>query len=382
MPTTRQTSPLPRVLQMLIGRNGGGAESFFVKLALALQQAGLPQRLIVSSSNDRADLLRAGGCDTVQLKFGGLTDPIARFRLRRQLADFRPDVVLLWLNRAARRCPQGDFVTAARLGGYYKLKHYRKCDHLIGNTPDIVRYLVESDWPAERTCMLSDFGDLERLPPLDRAELDTPPDIPLLLSLGRLHPSKGFDVMLRTLASTPGVYYWLAGVGEMRADLEALARELGVADRVRMPGFRNDPSALYGAADLFVLPSRHEPLGNVILEAWTHGLPVVSTAAEGPSWLIDDEENGLLVPSENPAALAAAINRLLADTALRKRIATGGREKHDRNFSRETIAQQYIEFFRRIAKPIGGEGVRGPSSVLFPEVRSDPTDRVQTTKTA
>ncbi len=356
-PITHERSPLPRVLQMLIGPNGGGAESFFVKLALAMQEAGLPQRLIVSSENDRADVLRAGGCDTVQLKFGGLTDPIARFRMKRHLANFRPDVVMLWLNRAIRRRPRGNFVTVARLGGYYRLKHYRKCDYLIGNTPDIVRYMVESGWPAERTAMLSDFGDLERQPPLDRAELDTPADAPLLLSLGRLHPSKGFDVMLRALASIPGAYYWLAGAGNMRSDLETLACELGVADRVRMLGFRNDPSALYGAADLFVSPSRHEPLGNVILEAWTHGLPVVSTASEGPSWLIDDEENGLLVPRDEPAALAGAINRLLADAQWRERIGTGGREKHDRCFSRETIARQYIEFFRRISAPAGSRPI-------------------------
>ena len=89
--------------------------------------------------------------------------------------------------------------------------------------------------------------------------------------------------------------------------LEKAAGALGVADRVRFLGWRADPSALYRAADVCVFPSRYEPLGNVVIQAWAHGLPVVAAASQGPAALIEDGADGLLVPIDDADALAAAV---------------------------------------------------------------------------
>ena len=100
---------------------------------------------------------------------------------------------------------------------------------------------------------------------------------------------------------------------------------LGIAERVRFLGWRDDVPALLAAADILVCPSRHEPLGNVVIEAWAAGVPVVATASDGPAGLIDDGESGLLVPlpgrpGGGAAGLAAAIERLCRDPALRARL--------------------------------------------------------------
>ena len=94
---------LPRVVQMLVGEKSGGAEAFFDKPAVVLHEAGLPQLLVIGDNEVRTDALRAAGCDAMQLRFGGLGDFAARLRLRRYLSDFRPDLVIAWMNRAARR---------------------------------------------------------------------------------------------------------------------------------------------------------------------------------------------------------------------------------------------------------------------------------------
>lgn len=125
----------------------------------------------------------------------------------------------------------------------------------------------------------------------------------------------------------------------------ALAEALGVAPRVRFLGWRNDPSALYRAADICVFPSRYEPLGNVVIQSWAHSLPVVAAASQGPAALIRDDEDGLLVPIDEPEALAQAVNRLIADPALRARLAQQGAERVQAEFSPTAVVAQWRQLF-------------------------------------
>jgi glycosyltransferase involved in cell wall biosynthesis len=116
---------------------------------------------------------------------------------------------------------------------------------------------------------------------------------------------------------------------------------------VRFLGWRNDPSALYRAADVCVFPSRFEPLGNVVIQAWAHGLPVAAAASQGPSALIRDSEDGLLVPVDDPEALAVAVRRLLDDPMLRIRLAQNGLARVEADFSQGAVVAQWRELFAR-----------------------------------
>jgi glycosyltransferase involved in cell wall biosynthesis len=159
-----------------------------------------------------------------------------------------------------------------------------------------------------------------------RASLETPDGVPLLLAMGRLHDAKAHDISLAALAELPDAFLWIAGAGPAEAKLKAMAEALGVERRVRFLGWRTDASALYRAADVCVFPSRHEPLGNVVIQAWAHGLPVVAAASQGPRALIEEGKDGLLVPIDDAPALAAGVRTLLADAGLRKRLADRGRK--------------------------------------------------------
>ncbi len=344
-----------RLLQAMAGAEHGGAEAFFVRLAIALQGAGIEQKLVLRGYPQRLAALRAEGIEAVTARFGGLFDLATGRRLRSEIAGFRPDIVLTWMNRASAFCPTParsghDFVPVGRLGGYYKLKYYRRCRHLIANTRDIESYLVAQGWPAERVHYLPNFVHAERLPAEPRARHDTPDGVPLVLALGRLHVNKAFDTLLRALAELPEAYLWLAGEGPERARLEALARELGVAARLRFLGWQEDTAALFAAADAFVCPSRHEPLGNVVIEAWAQGRPLVAAAAEGPRALIEEGESGLLVPVDEPQALAAALRRVLSDSELASRLGEGGHAAYQADFSEEVVVARYLEFFARLGK--------------------------------
>jgi glycosyltransferase involved in cell wall biosynthesis len=147
---------------------------------------------------------------------------------------------------------------------------------------------------------------------------------------------------------------WIAGDGPLRQRLEGLAGRLGIADRVRFLGWREDALSLLACADLLVCPSLHEPLGNVVIEAWSAGLPVVATASDGPAGLIEDGVNGILVPlPDSPGggalALARAIERLCEDGRLRARLGQAGRRAYEAGFTEEAVVARYRRFFDRIA---------------------------------
>ena len=339
-----------RLLQAMAGARHGGAEAFFVRLAIALQRSGQEQCILIRRNADRAAALRRAGIDPLELRFGGAADLVTRWRFRRAITGYRPKIVLSWMNRATRLCPRGDFVHVARLGGYYDLKYYRRCDHLIGNTRDIVAYLKRSGWPSERAHYLPNFVALDGAPAASRAELDTPEDAPLALALGRLHANKAFDALLAALAKVPRLHLWLAGDGELRQTLERQASAFGIAPRVRFLGWREDVAALLAAVDFLVCPSRHEPLGNVVIEAWAARKPVIASMSEGPVALITDEVSGLLVPVDDAAALAAAMKRLVEDGALRARLAAAGHAAYEAEFSEGRVVGLYRDFFERVAR--------------------------------
>ncbi|MDB5461347.1 MAG: glycosyltransferase, partial [Caulobacteraceae bacterium] len=245
-----------------------------------------------------------------------------------------------------RFAPRGPWGRIGRLGGYYGLKYYRGFDHLVANTRDIEAWIVRQGWPAAKVRYIPNFAAPTAAVAADRAALDTPADAPLLLGLGRLHVNKAHDVSLRALARLPEAYLWIAGSGPLEDELKVLAGQLGVSRRVRFLGWREDASSLYRAADLCLFPSRFEPLGNVVIQAWAHDLPVVAAASQGPKDLIRTEEDGLLVAIDDDAALAAAAARLIADRALGRRLAEAGAARLAAEFSTRRITAQWRELLQ------------------------------------
>ncbi len=294
----------------------------------------------------REAALKAAGIPVKTLGFGGpldiLTRPAAAGYARLQGAK----LLLAWMNRAARHTPRGPWARIGRLGGYYNLKYYEGFEELVANTEDIAEWIVGQGWPAGRVRCIPNFA---AAPPdggpLDRATLETPADAPLLLAMGRLHDSKAHDVSLQALAELPDAFLWIAGVGPLEAKLKAMAEALGVAARVRFLGWRTDPSALYRAADVCVFPSRYEPLGNVVIQAWAHGLPVVAAESQGPKALIEDGRDGVLVPVDDAEALAAGVRRLLAEPKLAAQFAQRGRGRVAAEFSEAAVVGQWKTLF-------------------------------------
>lgn len=340
------TQPTLRIAQVLAGAEHGGAENFFVRLTSGLNTVpGLKEKAFIRNHIHRIETLAGRGVETEGFRFGGKLDVLGNWQFRRALKQWQPDIVMTWMGRASQATPKGDYVLVNRLGHYYNLKYYQKADYWIGISKGICKHLIDGGMPADRVVHIPNFADERPAEPLPRDSFDTPTDKPLLLAAGRLHTNKGFDTLLRALASIPNATLWLAGSGPEEAALKALCHELGLDSRVRFLGWRNDVTALMRTADVFICPSRHEGLGSIVMESWAHHCPIVATRSQGPGEVIEDGVTGLLTDIDDVAALAETTQRVLANADFRQRLVAQAAAHYAKHYCEAVVVEAYRKFF-------------------------------------
>jgi len=202
------------------------------------------------------------------------------------------------------------------------------------------------------------LGEEERL--RLRRELGAGGEEILLGQVGQVIEVKGVDLSLRAFARLveKGLPVRLAIVGDdhqaggsYRREMESLAGELGVADRVVFTGYRRDALALMGVLDLLLCPSRKEPFGRVLIEAMSQGVPSVAAAVGGIPEVVRDGAEGLLIGAEDAEALARAVELLAADPARRGAMGRRGRERARDEFSAPIHARRIAALYERVGAP-------------------------------
>ena len=215
-----------------------------------------------------------------------------------------------------------------RLWSRLRCVYYRRADVVTANTEGVLEAL-QAMGPWQRLALLPNplptaltLQDSHE-PPVDReAEV---------LAVARLVPQKGLDVLIRAFASLPesvrdGWSLTLVGDGPELATLQALASDAGLRDLVHFEGFRSDPLVFMRRASIFALPSRFEGMPNALLEAMAAGLPsVVTDASPGPLEMVCNGHQGLVVPTDDVSAFAAALQQLMLDGDLRNRCGVAAR---------------------------------------------------------
>ncbi|NKX44722.1 glycosyltransferase [Roseicyclus persicicus] len=335
-----------KILHMHFGKEGG-AERFFVNLVHAFGEAGMEQRFITRPGRLWRDEIADLG-PIIENHYRRL-DPSSlwlTWRVRRMVRDWRPDVIMAWMSRSSRLIPDWPgAVKLTRLGDYPRhLRHFRHNDVIVANTPGIAERCRELGW-TRPLHVVSNFARQVEVRPVARADHGTPEDAFVIAGSGRFVGRKGFDTLVRAAAAVPGAWLWLAGAGEREAELKALAADLGILPRTRFFGWVDEPMHYVAAADVYVMPSRHEPLGNVILEAWHARVPVVSTRSEGPSWFATDGQDALMVDIDDVTAMAAAIARVREEPGLAQRLVAGGAATLEAKFTRARVIEHYMDLF-------------------------------------
>ncbi|RYG60843.1 MAG: glycosyltransferase [Alphaproteobacteria bacterium] len=347
-----------RVMHMIGAPRPGGAEMFAYRLLVALNKHKDVDLLAVTRKGSWLDgMLRDAGIRVESVGFGGLLDLKSRRQVGKIAREFMPHVVQSWMNRATRFVPKGPWAKVGRLGGFYDLKYYwNRVDHLIGNTQAICDYCVARGWDAGRVSMISNFIPLpakgwQAQGDAVRKKLRIKRNAVVLMMAGRLHKVKGVDVAFEALQHLPENFVlMLVGEGPLRQDLQALARKLGIADRVYWAGWQDSVTPYAAAADIWLAPSRHEPLGNTALDGWVHEIPVIASRTGGLEMLIDNEDSGLLIDVGDGSGLADAILRVAENDALAKKLVAGGMRSFLRDYGEDGIVKKYVKYYKDMAE--------------------------------
>jgi glycosyltransferase involved in cell wall biosynthesis len=341
-----------RVLHAMAGAKDGGAESIMLDSVLALAEAGVSQIVVSRDHNEeRTRQIQDAGVELITAPFDKLWRAPTSNAIKAAANRLQPDVLHYWMGRAGTFAPpKWKARSLGWYGGYYKLSRFKNCDWHAGMTKDLVRHIIEEGADPEHVSVLSSYANIERAPPIDRSLLQTPENAPVALALARLHWKKGLDVLLKAAAELPGVYVWIAGTGPLEADLKAEAASLGISDRVRFLGWRTDRAALLAACDVVAFPSRYEPFGNVTIEAWASRKPLVVADAAGPAATVTHEENALLVPKDDVAALRIALKRVLEDADLAQRLVEAGERAYEASFTKTAFVRTSMALYEKIIR--------------------------------
>lgn len=371
----------PSVLFLLPGLTAGGSEHVVTFVANRLADKGF--HVTIASCESPASKPYYPTDPKVEIAYlnvpigqrgavRGVADIVERSRrLRALLKMSRPDLVISFLTRtnviavlaaaglgipvivSERNNPQRQH--PGKVWAALRRLTYPRAYGLVTMTRGALATFPEA--MRRRGWVIPNMADWQHFKP----RFDNPR--PVLTAVGRLTGQKGFDLLLRAFATVsarnPEWRLRIWGEGPDRAELEGLARELGIADRVEMPGVTTRPGGWIESADAFVLSSRFEGWGLVLGEAMAAGLACVSFDCPfGPADMITHQVDGLLAADGDPQALAEALSLVMADPHLRLELGARAMESA-RRFEPETIGAMWETMIRDVLAETGA-GVANP----------------------
>ncbi len=346
----------------------GGTETQLVALIRHLDRARVePYLCLLRGEDEPSRALEPDGCPVLRLgvrSFRSAATLPAAWRLVRFLRRERIDVFQAYF-------PDSTYfgVPAARLAGvprvlrtrnnlgYWMTPWHRRLgrlcdalsDGLVANC-DACREAVIGDEGLSpgRVVVLENGVDLARFP-----DTAAPARSGRVGVTANLRPVKGLDVFVRAAAGLraahPGATFHVAGEGPLRPELERLASDQGLGERLTLHGSVADVPGFLAGLEVAVLPSLTEGMSNALLEYMAAGRAIVATAVGGNLRLIEDGVSGLLVPPGDAGALAAAVGRLLSDPALAARLGATARRRAEDRYSRPVMVRRFETFYRSLA---------------------------------
>lgn len=366
---------MKRILHVIDTTGPGGAETVFVELADRLRARGYESLALLRGRGWVWDALAGRGICTEILDAKGSFNMRYLMALRRLIRSEDIDLIQSHLLGSNVYCAAAGWLTrrpvVATFHGSVDIdaaERFRRLKFGIMNRA-VSHFVAVSDSLGQRIraqgvarhkplSIIHNGVDLARYEqPKHRSlvvELGLPPDALLVGSLGNIRPAKAYDVLIRAAAALcpadPRLHFVIAGhVKENVArPLHALIEALSLQGRVHFLGFRADTANFLASLDVFALSSSSEGFSIATIEAQAAGLPVVASRSGGPEEIITHRENGLLVPTNDPQALAAALREVLNFPELAESLAAAGRQSVQERFSMETMLDRYGAIYQTL----------------------------------
>ena len=342
-----------KITQIMLGKEFGGAERSFVDTALALAARGHEVQAICHEKFIKRNLLEGiPNLQLVPIKAGGELDLMAPRRIAKLIRAFKPEIVHTQLKRAAwhggRGAHRAGVPVVSKLHNYVQLERYRYVHTLVGTTEDQRRHALNLNWPEDRVTVIPNFS---RVAPVEQAR--APEARPLrLLTYGRYVHKKGFDVALKAFKQlrVGGVdaELTIGGSGPESDALESLARELNIADKVNLGVWIDHVADALDKADVFVLSSRDEPFGIVMLEAMARGIPIVTTRTQGPSQVLTDETTWF-AEIDSVDSLLSALQAVADNPEKAQSKASAALELYRTTYHEDAVLPRLEELYRSVS---------------------------------
>lgn len=377
----RHVSPNPRhSLKVVLYTDSdifAGTERHILELARGLRQENVDVAIACPEASPLIDLASRMGVKTIHVEKRGLLDSSAIRRLRRLFRSGEIDIVHAHNGRTALLS-----VIAAMLAGKGSVvatQHFLEPAHTTLHGLSAIlsrkvhrwvqqeaRHFIAVSGAAKELMLGRNSGlshklswipngisapELDSLVPVDsvRQALRVTSDMLLIVCAARLEHEKHVDDLVVAMKGVtekfPRAMCVVAGTGSLRDSLQKRINEQGLSGGVRLLGFREDALSLIQAADIFVLPSRAEPFGLVLLEAMALGKPVVACAAGGPLEIVEHGVTGLLVAPGEPSAMSEALLQLLTDPIARKKMGESGRRRYEDYFTTEKMSAATLNVY-------------------------------------
>ncbi len=359
MPTT----PI-RIAFCITELDPGGAERALVRIVTGLdRERWSPHVYCLANRGPMADDLNVAGVPLTCLDVHSGWDVGVIGRLTQALREFHPEILQTFMfhgnlvgRLAAWRAGVPIVVAGVRVvepDARWRMRLDRWTNRLVNHTVCVSRSVADTyrelGYRDDQLTVVPngvDFDRFARAVPADLTIDGIPADSRTIISVGRLHPQKGFDTLITAFADLvsqsqipDSAHLLIVGEGPQREALELQVRQQRLTGRVHLIGRQAEVGSLLRAADLFVLASNWEGMPNVLLEAMAAGLPCVATQVEGVPELILDGQTGLLGTPNSPDTLSQKIATLLNDAALSTRLATAGQSHVREHFTwSQTIA--------------------------------------------
>jgi len=338
-----------KILNIISGSRDGGAEKFFERLSVSFENYRVfKQKVVIRKNMERYNFLRKYIKNLDQINFFHFLNPFYYKKMNRIYFNFKPDIVFSWMNRASSLLPKKKInkeINVGRLGGYYKIKNYLKCDYLIANTEDIKNYICKQGWDPEKVVHIPNFVNENNNSRINNSKKEK-----IILCLGRFHSNKGIDIIIRAMTKLPNFRLWIVGSGNLKNSYLNLIKKLGIVEKVKIFKWTDNISQYLNIGEILVCPSRHEPFGNIVVDGWAHKIPIVASDIGGPSEMIKNKINGIKFQSENIDQLVKSIKTISRDKKLKKELTQNGYKEFKKKFSKDIVINKYIKFFKEISR--------------------------------
>tara|TARA_Y100001970_G_scaffold55023_1_gene69748 strand:- start:389 stop:1426 length:1038 start_codon:yes stop_codon:yes gene_type:complete len=339
-----------RVAQIMLSAEFGGAERSFTDISVCLENLGHEVLAIGLKRSKSLDKLQFSGVKTKRVSCYGSWDILTTRSLKKILSQFKPDIVHCHLARASylggSAAKDLGIAAVAKTHNLVNPKYYKNIDMIVVTTEAQRRHLEAEGVRNHRLTKIPNFSSVKSRPL--KKPLSEEDGILRLTALGRLVKKKGFDTLLEAFASfskeESNVKLTIGGDGPERKALKQLTMDLDISDKVEFVGWVEDVAEFLSGSDLFVLPSREEPFGIVILEAMAVGIPIVTTKTQGPLEILD-KKMAHFTEASNAKKMAKDIRASLQSNQ-RYKFAELSKQRFDTLYTSEKVTGQYLNLYK------------------------------------